>query len=432
MSSHSPSWSVALHSKLTAVSSKPNGSGKIHHALSSLDLAMAQHTLHMVFYYRDHQDVFFESFGLDWWRQSLSELLTMYPTVTGRLLEQGHHGNWQVKCNDAGVRVVKATVDATLSQWLQSASASQEALLVSWDHMPLDPTTWSPFQIQISNFKEGGVAIGISCSHMLADLTCLASFFKSWTLVHRNFPITNPPSFSPLPFSPQPLSNGDAKRPQPSMQTKDMAKATFKFSSSAMKQCLSNFHDICPNATPFDFLCALFWTRISHLKPLKNNDQTHCSLSICIDFRKRLLKSPIPFGYFGNALHFTKLSLENKDLGSVVSAVNRHLAGLEEEEIWSAMGLLGSSNRCMYGAELTCVSMEAQPYEAMFSDNEKPVHVSCHVGNVAGEGLIMVMPSCEEGLARAVTVMLPHEELAELIKDDAILQLKPTTLFADI
>ncbi|KAL1350530.1 hypothetical protein HN51_014581 [Arachis hypogaea] len=431
--SHSPSLSVTLHSKLTAVSSEPTGSGKTHHELSALDRAMAQHTLHMVFYYRD-QDELFGLYDLDSWRESLSTVLTMYPTMTGRLLlEQGHDGNWQVRWNDAGVRVVKGSVDGTLSDWLNSATASQEKLLASWNHMPVDPTTWSPFRIQVSNFKEGGVAIGISCSHMLADLTCLASFIKSWTLVHRNLPITNPPSFTPLPFSPPsppPLSNGHAKLPPP-QQAKDMAKATFKFSSSTMQQCLSNVHHICPNATQFDFLCALFWTRISHLKPLKNNDQTH-SLSICIDLRKKLLKEPIPFGYFGNALHFTMLSLEGEDFGSVVSAVNRHLAGIEEEEIRCAIERLGSSNRCMYGEELTCVCMESLPYEAKFSDNEKPVHVSCHVGNVAGKGLIMVMPSCEEGLARTVTVMLPHEELAELIKDEAILQLDPTTLLSDI
>ncbi|KAK9291405.1 hypothetical protein L1049_019352 [Liquidambar formosana] len=68
----------------------------------------------------------------------------------------------------------------------------------------------------------------------------------------------------------------------------------------------------------------------------------------------------------------------------------------------------------MYGPELTCVSMEhmiispapkensthrSLTYAAMFEKDEKPVHVSYHVGNVEGEGLIMVMPSPEEGMA---------------------------------
>ncbi|KAK7391890.1 hypothetical protein VNO78_20313 [Psophocarpus tetragonolobus] len=44
-------------------------------------------------------------------------------------------GNWEV--------VVKANVRTTLHHWLDG---SQEPLLVPWDHMPLDPTPWPPFQ----------------------------------------------------------------------------------------------------------------------------------------------------------------------------------------------------------------------------------------------------------------------------------------------
>lgn len=139
--------------------------------------------------------------------------------------------------------------------------------------------------------------------------------------------------------------------------------------------------------------------------------------------------------------------MESGDLGDIASAVHSHLAGLAEEEIWSSIERFESqkeseggkfrSPSCMYGPELTCVSMEHMVeaessllYAAMFSNNEKPVHVSCHMGKVEGEGLIMVMPSSEGGLARTVKVMLPEEELAELSKDEAILQLEPTVILA--
>lgn len=110
---------------------------------------MSQHTLHIIFYYKDEENKLFGSFDLEPLRESLSEALTMYPTMTGRLA-RGQDGNWEVRCNDAGVRVVKATVDTTLHQWLTSAPGSQEAHLVTWDDMPDDPSTWSPFRIQVS------------------------------------------------------------------------------------------------------------------------------------------------------------------------------------------------------------------------------------------------------------------------------------------
>ncbi|XP_020212856.1 protein ECERIFERUM 26-like [Cajanus cajan] len=404
---------VTLNSKLTVVSSKPVSSGKVH-ALSALDQAMASHTLHVIFYY-ENEDKWFESFDLDPLRESLCEVLTLSPTLTGRL-GPGVDGGWEVKCNDAGVRVIKATVDATLHQWLRSASGSEEKLLVAWDHMPPhhDPSTWPPFRIQINSFEGGGVAIGLSCTHMLADLTFLASFFESWTQVHRHVPITHPTRVAPLPNHALP----HAESPSPTNAT--LPTATFKFPGSAIKQRLSDLRHTCPNATPFDLLAAVFWTRI----------KSDGHITLCTDFRA---KESLPLGYLGNAMRFSRVSrkVEGEELGHVVSAVHAHLE--EESE--------GGSNY-EYGAELTCVCMEhlltregdqtsSLLYAPSFCADEKPLHVSCRVGNVGSGGLILVMPSREGGFSRTVTVTLPEEEeLAKLIKDEVILELEPAMVLS--
>ena len=49
---------------------------------------------------------------------SLSEKLLLYPSVTGRLT-RGEAGNWEVKCNDAGVRVLRAKVSVRIDEWLK-------------------------------------------------------------------------------------------------------------------------------------------------------------------------------------------------------------------------------------------------------------------------------------------------------------------------
>lgn len=134
------------------------------------------------------------------------------------------------------------------------------------------------------------------------------------------------------------------------------------------------------------------------------------------------------------------------DLGHVVEAVYSHVASINEEEIGSAIDWLESRKGegekygpafRMYGPELTCVSLDHMivpdgplMYDAAFGEGAEPVHVSYHVGNVEGEGLIMVMPSSEEGLARVVMVTLPENELGELCEDNAILGLKPTMLLS--
>ncbi|KAJ7973470.1 Transferase [Quillaja saponaria] len=449
---------VTVHSKLTAVSSKPIGPGKAH-PLSVLDHAMGHHTLHMIFYYRDK---LFGSFDLDPLRESLTEVLSLYPPVTGRLAREEKEGNWKVKCNDAGVRVIRAKVDTTLDEWLRSADGSEERDLTVWDEMPDDPHTWSPFVIQVNEFEGEGIAIGLSCTHMHADLTSATLLFKSWTEVHRHAPISHPPLFNPSALRARPVLNTCTKSAtyyankstiKAQTPSEKLATATFRFSNSVIKHCLLEVSDICHDATPFDFLSALFWTCIARLKPTKN-DHSH-SLSICTDFRN-MLKAPVSTGYFGNALHFSMLSLavremDHSQLGHVAGFVHHHVAGLEEQEIWPVIDWFESQKDkagkfappfCMYGPELTCVSMEhmiipsghtldadqSLMYEAMFSEKEIPVHVSCHVGNMKGEGLIMVMPAPEGGLARSVMVMLPEKELPELCKDETILRLEPTML----
>lgn len=77
----------------------------------------------------------------------------------------------------------------------------------------------------------------------------------------------------------------------------------------------------------------------------------------------------------------------------------------------------------MYGPELTVVNVEHLfVYNAAFTGDQRPLHISCRVEKTEGEGLILVLPSPEEGLERTVTVTLPEEQLAKICKDEAILR----------
>ncbi|GAB4855401.1 hypothetical protein Ancab_024024 [Ancistrocladus abbreviatus] len=449
---NSSSSRVRVHSKLSVVSSTPVKPGLVL-PLSALDHAMGRHTVHVVFYYRSG------SIDFERIRPSLCELLTLYPKVTGRLARDGD-GNWEAKCTDAGVRVLRAKVGATLDEWLMSADGEAEGDLTAWDEMPDDPTTWSPFRIQINEFDGDGVAIGLSCTHLLADPTCATLFFKAWTEAHRREAIALPPFIHPPALHSQPTptpntksANYYASKAKLGTTPIKMATATFSFSDSQIRQRLSEIHANCPKASPFDLLTALFWSCILRTKASKHAHQE--SLSICIDFRKHL-HVPLPYGYFGNALHFSQLTvdvevLEDGDLDYLVELLHSHVSGLEEEEFLSAVDWLNSTkdekgkfappNR-MYGPELTCTNMEhmiapggpagstSQPfmYMAMFEKDVKPEHVSYRIGNAEGEGSILVMPSPEEGLARRVLVTLPEEQMIKLRKDQVMLSIKPTLL----
>ena len=106
---------------------------------------MGLHSVHVVFYYKVNV---FKDFDLDSPRVSLSDALSLYPQVTGRVTRNGE-GNWEVNCNDAGVRIVRARVGSSMDEWLRSADGIEEKDLTVWDDMPEDTTNWSPFRIQV-------------------------------------------------------------------------------------------------------------------------------------------------------------------------------------------------------------------------------------------------------------------------------------------
>lgn len=453
----SKSGHVKVHSMLTVVSSAPTEPAKLH-KFTRLDTAMGIHTLHVIFYYKSNP--FKEgkmTRDLENLRISLGQLLCMYPKVTGRL-SRGSDGNWFIKCNDAGVRTLRAKVGFSLDEWLRSATADDERYLTVWEDLGNDPLIWSPFRIQINDFDCGGLAIGISCPHMHADFTSVTQFIKSWSEVHRCESVTTPPVFDLPEFITQSSSQTElhefyASKTKAETSSDKLSTATFKFSDSIIKKCLLQVHEICPDATPFDFLVALFWSSIMRLKE-PNSDQKTFSMQICIDLRNpsnRDRNNPIPYGYFGNAQHFSQISVHAEELVSgdrlshVSKLVHQHVTSIEDEP-WSSKGWFGTCKDengkheepfRMYGPILTCVSMEQMinpktdeslMYTAMFKKDEKPAFVSYHIGNVEGEGLVMVMPSPEGGSGRTVLVRLLDKYATMLHEDQAILALEPVVL----
>lgn len=457
---------VNVHSRLTIVSSIPTEPIGSTCGLTAIDHTMASHSVHIIFYYRTNPFTKKGRFALDLdnVRVSLSDLLSKYPRMTGRLFRDGD-GNWGVKYNDAGVRMFKADVATTVDEWLSFADESDERNLTAWEEMPDgDPYSWSPFQIQVNQFEGDGLAIGLSFTHLLADPTSGTLFYKSWTDAERGEPTGyQAPIFSlpQLDNRPPPTTTGNTSITTEYLQKKSklaqfssekMATSVFKFSNTMIKQCLSKITDKFPDATPFDYLTALLWSRIIKLKTKIAPSSTN-SISLCVDARE-LLDVPTPTKFFGNALSFSQLTLQNEILESddglaeAVEAVHHHVKGIKKEDIFSTVDWLEGSNGVyppavqMYGPELTCVSLEhlmipkeeskdeleSLDYEAKFRNNEKPIHVSYHVRNAEGQGLIVVAPSPEGGAARTVTVTLPVEEMGKLCEDPVIRELEPTMI----
>lgn len=148
--------------------------------------------------------------------------------------------------------------------------------------------------------------------------------------------------------------------------------------------------------------------------------------------------APLPHGFYGNAAHFSSVQLDlDSGLSSVANSIERHVAGLEEEEYWSAIEWLaerqagGSGAFQMYGPELTCVKLDhVMAYAAEMEEGVGPAHLSCWIGGAQGDGVITVLPAAENGEARTVEVVLPEEVAEKVFKDEQILLHGPNVIFS--
>ncbi|CAL4935892.1 unnamed protein product [Urochloa decumbens] len=438
-----PGSRVTRFAKSTAASVTPVRPGKTH-ALSPLDNAMERHAVHVVLYVRAAPGVDREQL-----KESLSEALSLYPAMTGRLTRGGEGAEgaggaatasgeparrgWVVKCNDAGVRMVDARAAATLDEWLATATGDEEMDLLHYEPMGAEPYIWSPFYVQLTEFTDKSYALGLSCTHMHNDPTAAALFFQSWAAAHRRSTSTYPPflhapALEVSPASPPPppplLAEKSSTASPAGADAAAMSSATFHFPAAAVRALLSSMD---PGTTPFAALAALFWLRIAGAGA---GDDGERDLTLALDFRKRM-HAPLPWGYYGSAVHFTRARADlAAGLPDVAAALERHVAGVPEDELWRAVEWLHARQQQqdheafqMYGPELTCVALDHVPmYVAEFAAGAPPARVSCRVGGAAGEGLVIVLPAAEGGEARDVVVTLPAEATARVCRDGEVLR----------
>lgn len=141
---------VSIICKRTVVSTKPVEPKK-YFPLSILDHLMENNHIRMVYYYKTSREEFGELTKK--LRETLSEVLTYFPIVTGRLIrDDDEKGHWKIKCNDSGVRVVEAKAKGSVEEWLTCVDREKELRLVYWENMLPNPYYWSTFYVQVRIF----------------------------------------------------------------------------------------------------------------------------------------------------------------------------------------------------------------------------------------------------------------------------------------
>ncbi|KAI3986329.1 hypothetical protein MKX01_002174 [Papaver californicum] len=447
--------SVSLVRKTTLGSSVDDEECKFYY-LSVLDRVMEPYCLRIVLYYQFPANTDLaklkKKFSI-----SISHTFSTFRVVIGRLRPNSKpsEGHWHVKCNDAGVRTLEARAKCSLKEWLMSVTREKELELLFWDEMPNNPDLWSTFYLQFTEFEEGGFAVGLSCTHLLADAMTATMFLKAWadtTLLRK---IQSPPLFHPLALRKLCSSNTENHElysdlinhykssiegicnPITASKGEEYSTITFAFSDDMVRKCI---FEASSESSPFGALAALFWVCISKVKGTKVGVINMC---VCLDMRNVLGLSK---EFFGNCMVFNKVLgdigviEEEAGLTNAARAIQDAVGKMEEKGRivdlieWLKKNTTSShrSFKPINGNDILCANWEnLDPYSAEFDSGFKPVRASYHLGPVFGGGQVIILPSpkgSEASMGRVVMVTLLKDEAAELIEESLILNLSPNIL----
>ncbi|KAL0403644.1 UNVERIFIED_CONTAM: protein ECERIFERUM 26 [Sesamum radiatum] len=280
--------------------------------------------------------------------------------------------------------------------------------------------------MQLTKFKCGGTAVGLSWAHVLGDAFSAAEFMnmlgravaghdlgQPTSLAHSHTKATTPNS--PQKVIDDPLS---IKRVGPVGDhwvyvTKCKMEAfTFNVTPTQLSHLQSK---LSPNGTQcaaFEALSAVIWQCIAKIRGEKRDSNV---VTIC----KGSEQSKTCDG-----------TLSNRQIVSVVRAnfpvseanpselvlLVRNGALDERQKIEEAMERDGGlPDFIIYGAKLTFVNFEYVRFYEFEYRGQRPVNVSCRIDGVGEEGAVLVLPGPNGGSeGRSVMAILPENEIDEL------------------
>ncbi|KAL7145699.1 hypothetical protein ABFS83_07G104800 [Erythranthe nasuta] len=120
--------------------------------------------------------------------ESLSEILPKFYPLAGRYIKNDGF----VDCSDQGVEFVEAEAiddDVDFNDLVSKMEMEELNLLLSRTPHQIDESPKDPLlSIQVTEFKCGGLAIGVSVSHRIFDGYSFGMFVDAWSTANNNHP----------------------------------------------------------------------------------------------------------------------------------------------------------------------------------------------------------------------------------------------------
>ncbi|XP_057745247.1 stemmadenine O-acetyltransferase-like [Arachis stenosperma] len=273
---------------------------------------------------------------------SLSKVLTLYYPFCGRFKCTSPSS---VDCNDEGVPYIECKFPTNLIDILKRSQSQMQELLPfdpynnvssSLDHN--DDKHKVTMAVQLSEFKCGGIALGVCLSHKVADGEATSSFLNAWAKTAKGlFNQVDPPQMdAALIFPPRGIEWAITSLMVGGGNEKLVTKC-FLFSPTDLSRLRARFGSF--NPTRVEAVTALIWK--SAIQVAKGSSSGECNRTcykasmVChaVDIRNRMVP-PLPKNLFGNLWLYSISELV--DLGD---------GGYGTEELCDLVGMVRNAVR---------------------------------------------------------------------------------------
>ncbi|KAE8735220.1 Shikimate O-hydroxycinnamoyltransferase [Hibiscus syriacus] len=318
--------------------------------VSNIDLVMIPYHISLVYFYKSNgSSGFFDTKVL---REALSKVLVSFYPYAGRL-GYDQNGRLEIVCNAEGVLFSVAETSSVMDDFVQDFSDGSKVpqLAPRFDYSG-GISSYPLLGLQVTTFKCGGVSIGITSQHTVADGPAELHFINSWADMARGTCPTiapvldrsilrarDPPSpkVHHVEFEPSPplKTISDPSIPRPSIVS------VFKITAEQVKALKDQVNGTSVNTkySTYSILAAHIWRCAIKARDLALDQQIR--LTIPIDSRNRL-RPPLPPGYFGNAIFYAPLDglageFQSEPFIDTVKRIHEIVNRMDDEYLRSAI-----------------------------------------------------------------------------------------------
>nr|ABR17740.1 unknown [Picea sitchensis] len=166
--------------------------------LSNLDLIWIPiANSHSVLFYKTNPEMEFTTVT-DMLKRSLSSVLVDFYPVAGRLSTKasGETGRPEIDCNDGGVEFVEASIDMDIEDLEEDEFRHKsffKELVPMRDGSKHENYDGPLFSVQVTGFRGGGICIGSSIHHVVADGSSFWHLMFCWAECCRGSPVSKKP-----------------------------------------------------------------------------------------------------------------------------------------------------------------------------------------------------------------------------------------------